>query len=317
MSTSFITGINGFAGSFLARHLLEEGKRVSGLVKPGSSLKSLVDIQDRLQLREADIRDTQSIQKVIEELKPSRVYHLAAFSNPAASTENFRLTLETNIFGQQNILSALRDCRCSTKILVVGSALEYSLENADLPLTEESALAPVNTYELSKIAQDLMGYQFYRQHELPVVRVRPFNHSGPGRPAAYVLSSFARQLAEIEASKQEPILRTGDLDLHRDFTDVRDVVRGYRLLIEKGRPGEVYNLCSGQDYLLRDLLDHLLDLTEVEVEVLSPAENDPELKSIFGDNKKIKSITGWTPSIPIEKTLEDLLNYWRHQINKN
>ena len=183
----------------------------------------------------------------------------------------------------------------------------------ELPIRETNPLRPLSPYAVSKVGQDMLGYQYFMSFKLPVIRTRGFNHEGPRRGPVFVCSDFAKQIADIEKGRRPPVIRVGNLEARRDFTDVRDVVRGYWLALEKGQPGEVYNLCSGRAWTIRAMLDQLLGMTQVKVKVeQDPARMRPsDVPVLLGDAGKFKKATGWEPTIPFETTLRDLLEYWR------
>jgi GDP-4-dehydro-6-deoxy-D-mannose reductase len=200
---------------------------------------------------------------------------------------------------------------------VIGSNEEYGAPQPDeLPQTEESPLRPNNPYAVSKVAQDFLGLQYYLAYGLPVVRVRPFNHTGPGQSPRFVVPAFASQIARIEAGLQEPVMRVGNLDAARDFSDVRDIVRGYHLAVTKGEPGEVYNLASGRPQSVRGLLETLLGYSQVKIRVeIDPERYRPvDVPVAYGSAEKFRQRTGWMPQIPFEQTLRDTLEYWRGQV---
>lgn len=225
-------------------------------------------------------------------------------------------TLENNIRVQLNLLEAVRRSERQVRVLVVGSNEEYGApQPGELPQTEQSPLRPSNPYAVSKVAQDFLGLQYFLAHGMPVIRVRPFNHTGPGQTSRFVVPAFASQIARIEGSLQEPLLKVGNLDVARDFTDVRDIVRAYYLAVTRGEPGEVYNLASGQPRSVGGLLETLLRRSKMEIRV----EQDPDLcrpvdvPVACGSADKFCRLTGWKPEIPFEQTLLDVLEYWRKQ----
>jgi GDP-4-dehydro-6-deoxy-D-mannose reductase len=317
---ALITGAGGFAGEHLCQYLLAHTDwELLGAVYPQQ-----VEAQPeeaRLRLQHLDLRDPAGVQALLEEIRPDHVFHLAAQSIPAVSFDNPWDTLETNIRSQLNILHSARVLGLRARILVIGSNEEYGHpKKGDLPFTEESPLRPASPYAVSKVTQDLLGLQFHLAYGLDVIRVRPFNHTGPGQAPSFVVPAFASQIARIEADLQEPVLKVGNMAAARDFSDVRDVVHGYYLAITKGKPGDVYNLASGQPHSVSALLDTLLSFTDVRIRV----ETDPEryrpvdVPVVYGSAEKLYQLTGWMPELSFEQTLEDTLNYWREQVrNEN
>jgi len=313
---ALITGAGGFVGGHLCAYLLAHSDwELLGTVYPHPVESQPAD--PRLQLRRADLRDPGGVQALVEEVQPDYVFHLAAQSIPSESFADPWGTLETNIRSQLNILYSVRLLELNTRILVIGSNEEYGHpEEGELPFTEETPLRPPNPYAVSKVTQDLMGLQFHLAYGIDVVRMRPFNHTGPGQSPRFVVPAFASQIARIEAGQQEPVMRVGNLDADRDFSDVRDIVRGYYLAATHGEPGEVYNLASGRSHSIRELLDTLLSYSSAEIHV----ERDPEryrpvdVPAICGSAEKFRRLTGWEPEIPFEQTLRDTLEYWREQV---
>jgi GDP-4-dehydro-6-deoxy-D-mannose reductase len=272
--------------------------------------------EPRLELVHIDLREPEGVRALMEKVRPDCVFHLAAQSIPAASFDDPWDTLETNIRSQLNILHAARLLELGGRILVIGSNEEYGRPSeTELPLTEETPLRPHNPYAVSKVTQDLLGLQFHIAYDMDVVRLRPFNHTGPGQTPRFVVPAFASQIAHIEAGRQEPVIKVGNLEAARDFTDVRDIVRGYYLAAVQGGAGEVYNLASGQAQPIQQLLDLLLSYSHAEIRV----ERDPEryrpvdVPVVYGSADKLRRQTGWEPEIPFERTLRDTLDYWREQ----
>jgi GDP-4-dehydro-6-deoxy-D-mannose reductase len=262
----------------------------------------------------ADLRDPQATRDVIQQVRPDRVYHLAGQAFVGESWANPWDTLETNLRGQVNLLEAVREARLETRILIVGSAEEYGrISPADLPLRESSPLRPDNPYSVSKVGQDLLGLQYYLSHQLHTIRVRPFNHIGPRQSRKFVAPAFASQIAAIEAGHQPPVIRVGNLEARRDFTDVRDMMRAYWLALEHGVPGEVYNIGSGRSRSVRELLEILLSLSTcpITVEAESARLRPSDVPEMVCDATKFRDCTGWVPVIPFEKSLRDLLDYER------
>ena len=248
---------------------------------------------------------------------PAYIFHLAAQAFVPASWEDPWNTLANNIRGQLNVLLAAIAMGTQPRVLVVGSAEEYGLvAPEELPIRETNPLRPSSPYAVSKVAQDMLGYQYFASHKLPVVRVRPFNHIGPGQSPAFVTADFAKQVAEAEAGLREPVLRVGNLTSRRDFSDVRDIVRGYHLALTQGQPGEVYNLGAERSYSAREILDQLMALSQVPLRFeVEPSRLRPvDIPEILGDCGKFRLRTGWQAKIPLEQSLKDILDYWRHQV---
>lgn len=319
MNKALITGITGFAGSYLAQHLLlSKQYRVSGTYLLEESLKNTDSIKRNLNLVKADLSDEKIVFDVVKNVSPQIIFHLAALTSPADSFNNPTQTLTNNISLQINLMEAVRKNNLlDTKILIVSSADIYGLvRKEDLPIDEETPLMPTNPYSVSKIAQDFLGLTYFLSYKLKIVRVRPFNHIGPRQSSRFVVSSFAKQIAEIEKGKREPVLRVGNLSARRDFTNVKDMVYAYTLAIEKGQYGDVYNIGTGISYKISDVLSKLISMSFAKIKIekdetlFRPIDN-PEL--ICNANKFAK-LTGWKPKIPIEKTLKDTLDYWRNII---
>ncbi|MGB3563847.1 MAG: GDP-mannose 4,6-dehydratase [Thermoanaerobaculia bacterium] len=316
-----ITGITGFAGSHLADYLLAEKPEVEifGIKRWRSRMENIAHLEGQVQLREADLRDYTSIHRVLDEVRPDAIFHLAAQSFVPTSWRAPAETLSTNIIGQTYIFEAVRALQLDPTIQIAGSSEEYGRVLPDeVPIKETNPLRPLSPYAVSKVAQDLLAYQYFESYGLKTVRTRGFNHTGPRRGDVFVTSNFAKQIASIEAELQEPVIRVGNLESVRDFTDVRDTVRAYWLAVEKGRPGEVYNIASGREITIRQLLDKLVELsrTRVEIEVDPERLRPSDVEVLIGDASKFHADTGWEPTIPLEQTLEDLLDFWRERVGK-
>lgn len=315
----FITGITGFAGSHLAEYILasKPDVKVSGLVRWRSRMDNIRDIQDKVDLHEGDLKDYISLKKCLKDVKPDYIFHLAAQSFVPTSWRLPAETLSINAVGQVHLFEAVLDLGLTPRIHVAGSSEEYGQVNPDeVPMKETNPLRPLSPYAVSKVAQDLLGYQYFRSYGLHVVRTRGFNHTGPRRGEVFVTSNFAKQLAEIEAKKKPAVIHVGNLEAKRDFTDVRDIVQAYWLSLEKGQAGEVYNIGTGRAYAMKEVLDMLLALSKVKVQVeVDPTRLRPsDVPILLPDCSKFVNLTGWKPRIPFAKTLEDLLNYWRERV---
>jgi len=314
-----ITGITGFAGSHLAEYILAQHPEaeVFGIVRWRSRMENVLHIRDKIELYEADLKDMVSLQGCLAHVKPDRIFHLAAQSFVPASWRCPAETFAINAIGQVNLFEAVLSLKLSPRIHVAGSSEEYGHVNPqEVPMKETNPLRPLSPYAVSKVAQDLLGYQYYQSYGLRVVRSRGFNHTGPRRGEVFATSSFAKQIAEIESKKREPVIYVGNLEAKRDFSDVRDIVRAYWLCLEKGEDGEVYNIGSGVSRAIKEVLDILLSLSKVKVrvEVDQKRLRPSDVPILLSDSSKFMSLTGWKPEIPFLKTLSDLLDYWRKRV---
>ena len=316
MKRALITGVTGFVGSHLAEYLLKEGVEVHGIARWRSKLDNIEHIKNNIQLINADMSDGHSLERVIGESKPDYIFHLASQSFVPMSWWAPADTMETNAIGTIHLFEAIRKSGIDAKIQVAGSSEEYGMIYPnELPIKETNPLRPLSTYGVSKVAQDKLSYQYHKSYGLKIVVTRAFNHTGPRRGEVFATSNFAKQIAEIEKGK-EPIIYVGNLDARRDFSDVRDVVRAYWLALEKCEFGEVYNICSEKTRAIREILNLLLSMTNKNVEVRQdPSRMRPsDVEVLQGDCSKFKKQTGWRPTIPFERTMEDLLNYWRERV---
>lgn len=316
-----ITGITGFAGSHLAEFLLAEHPDVEvfGTYRWRSRMDNIEHLDRRIHLLEADLRDFTSLHKALETSRPDAIFHLAAQSFVPASWSAPNETITTNLTGQTNLFEAVRLLGLDPVIQIACSSEQYGLVLPDeVPIKETNPLRPLSPYAVSKVAQDFLGYQYFQSYGMKVIRTRGFNHTGPRRGQVFVTSNFCHQVASIEAGLQEPVIRVGNLDAIRDFTDVRDMVRAYWLAVNKGTPGEVYNIASGEGISIRDLLDKIVALAQVEVKIeVDPARLRPsDVEILLGDASKFRADTGWEPRIPFDQTVADLLNYWRGQLSR-
>ncbi len=277
----------------------------------------MANLGQAVSLHRVDLLDYAAVRGLLAQERPDAVYHLAARASVGASWADPASTLHNNIVAQLNVLRALAELGARPRVLIVASADEYGrVHPEDLPVDEETPLRPVNPYAVSKVAQDYMGLQYYLSHDLPIVRVRPFNHSGPRQETGFVIPDFCSQIARIEVGRQEPVIQVGNLDAERDLHDVRDTVRGYRLALELGRPGDVYNLGRAQAYAIREILERLLALARTPVHVQpDPQRMRPsDIPRIVADCAKVRRATGWAPVYTLEQTLQDTLDYWRARI---
>jgi GDP-4-dehydro-6-deoxy-D-mannose reductase len=313
-----ITGITGFVGSHMAEHALAKGAEVFGSYRWRSKTENIDHLRSRITLVESDLRDPSSVRSLLETASPDYVVHLAAQSFVGSSWHSPADTLTTNVLCQLNLLEAIRGLKMRPRFLAVGTSEEYGLTYPEeLPIKETNPLRPLSPYAVSKVTQDMMAYQYFKSYGLPIIRTRAFNHEGPRRGEVFVTSNFAKQVAEIEAGLREPVIHVGDLKPRRDYSDVRDIVRGYWSLLETGEPGEVYNLASGQSWSIQQVLDFLLKESRVKsiaVEVDAARLRPSDVMVLEGDAAKIERATGWRVEIPFERTLTELLEYWRQRI---
>lgn len=314
-----ITGITGFAGSHLAEYLLEEHPQVvvKGTYRWRSRMENLENVHGKVELLEADLRDFSSVHRLLAEVRPDVIFHLAAQSFVPSSWTAPNDTLTTNISSQVNIFEAVRVLGLDPVIQIACSSEEYGLVLPhETPIKETNPLRPLSPYAVSKVAQDLMAYQYFQSYGLKTIRTRGFNHTGPRRGDVFVTSNFAKQIASIELGLQEPVIRVGNLEAIRDFTDVRDMVRAYWFATQKGRPGEAYNIATGEGIRIRELLDRLLALSTSQVKVeLDPERLRPsDVEILIGDSSKFRADTGWEPRVPFEQTLSDTLDFWRARL---
>lgn len=312
-----ITGADGFVGRCLASFLVEEGgSEVMGLdLKPPRGGGPW----DRCAYGECDILDRESMFSHVESFRPDYVFHLAAQSSVRRSWDDPRLTYDIALTGQANLLDALREAGLDARVHVACSAEEYGRVGEDeLPIREDHPLRPASPYALSKVMQDYHAVFSYHAYGTRAVVTRAFNMIGPGQSPEFVVSDFARQIAEVEAGLREPVMRVGNLEARRDFSDVRDLVGAYWLLLRKGEPGEAYNVCGGSDRSIAEVLELLLSMSDAAIRV----DVDPErlrksdIPVLRGDNGKMREVTGWSPERSLEETLRDVLGWWREELGR-
>lgn len=313
---ALITGISGFVGSHLAEHLLASGGwSVSGAVY--GEARNIDHLRDRLTLYEGELSELSRVREIVEDSRPDAIFHLAAQPVVSVSRKDPWGTLENNIRLQLNVLEATAQVAPQAVVLVIGSSEEYGLVSPeDLPVKEDAPLRPTSPYAVSKIAQDYLGLQYYLSHGVRAIRMRPFNHIGPRQRRGFVAPDFASQVAEIEAGLRPPVMLVGQLDVARDFSDVRDIARGYALAAIHGAPGEVYNIGACEARSVRELLDTLLRHSTADIEVRPDPERMRPVDTpvIMGDCSKFRAATGWEPRIPFEQTIKDVLDDWRDQV---
>ena len=314
---ALITGAGGFVGGHLLTYLHAHtdfdlhGTRRALPANPASP-------EAVITWHTLDLCDSAAVRDLIDSVRPDRIYHLAGQASIPDSFKFPWATIETNLRATLNLFEALRDAHLpNTRILVVGSAEMYGIVPPEcLPIVESQPFNPTSPYSISKIAQDLLALQYHRSYGLFTVRVRPFNHIGPGQSDRFSVAAFANQIALIEQGYNPPTVYVGDLSAERDFTDVRDIVHAYYMTLEQGTPGTAYNVCSGTAWSIQSMLDRLLGQSDRAITVQrDPARLRPiEIPVLIGDSTAIRSETGWQPQIPIEHTLRDVLNDWRERV---
>ncbi len=312
---ALITGISGFVGSHLAEYLLAHTNwNVAGTVY--GPYRNIQGLCDRLELFPAELSRLPVVEFILDQAHPDVVFHLAAMAVTSKSWRDPAATLQVNMSMQANVLQGIVNLGLDCRVMVIGSSEEYGAVSPDqLPIDEETPYRPMNPYAVSKVGQDMLGLQYHLSHGLDTVRVRPFNHIGPRQALGFVTSDLASQVARIEAGLQEPVIRVGNLDAERDFTDVRDVVRAHHLLAVHGQSGEVYNVGSGRAYAVREILDFFLARSRMPIQV----EPDPErlrpsdIPRVVCDYGRLQACTGWEPDISFEQSLADVLDYWRSE----
>lgn len=317
---AFITGIVGFAGSHLAAELLDCGYEVYGTQLPGESRDRLRGITGSISISSVDLTDHAATRRLVKRIKPDTVFHLAAISAVGYSFKNPRHTFDVNVTGTLNLLEALREVGTVKSIVVVTSSDIYGIVRpSDLPIRESTPLMPVTPYGVSKAAVDMLGYQYFKSYGLPVMRARAFNHTGPKQDQGFVVADFCRQAALIESGRLKPVLTVGNLDAKRDISDVRDIVRGYRLISENGKPGDAFNLCSGKSHRIKSILNKILKMISLDVSIKpNPKLMRPsEIPNLVGDSSKARRGVGYKTKYELTGTLEDTLSYWRQAVGRN
>ncbi len=316
---ALITGISGFVGLHLAEHLLANHPEVElfGLRRWRSEMPAAPALVPAIRIVEGDLLDAPSLARVLQASHPDVIFHLAASSSVAGSWDTPAEMVQVNVLGTLHLLEAVRQLDLDARVVIACSAEAYGVvDESELPIKENQPFRPVSPYAVSKAAVDLLGYQYYQAFALKTVRMRLFNHCGPRQSARFVISSLARQIAEIEAGLRRPRVEVGNLDVRRDFVDVRDAARAYWLAGTRAEPGEAYNVAGGRARSIREVLEHLLGLTDAPVEVVfDPARLRPtELQVLEGDATRFREAAGWRPEITFEQTLADTLNWWRSNL---
>jgi GDP-4-dehydro-6-deoxy-D-mannose reductase len=314
---NLITGITGFAGGHLAEALLARGETVAGVSRGGAWPAAWRHLAADIELHPCDVADGAAAEAVLSAVRPERVYHLAGYAKTARSFQESDAAWSGNLGATRALYEAVVRWGGRPRILFVGSGLVYG--EADEPgrlFDEESLLRPTSPYAASKAAADLVSYQFARAPGLEIVRARPFNHIGPAQSPDFAVAHFCQQVAAITLGRAPPVLETGNLAPRRDLTDVRDAVRAYVLLMERGRPGEAYNVGTGQTFAMREVVDRLVALSGVTVEVRQRQDlvRSADAAAVRADAGKLRRETGWAPALTLDQTLKDTLDYWKRQL---
>lgn len=314
-----ITGITGFVGSHLAEYLLKKPSvEVHGIKRWRSPLTNLTKkVQKKVFLHDCDLVDEASVNRVVRDIKPDKIFHLAAQSYVPASFKYPRKTLEVNIIGTLNLLEAVRFAKIDPIIHICSSSEVYGQVTKDeIPIKETNPLRPSSPYAVSKVGEDLLGYQYHLSYGLKTIRTRAFTHTGPRRGDVFAESSFAKQIAEIELGLQKPVVYVGNLSSVRTFLDVQDVLEAYWLVTEKGHPGEVYNIGGEETMTIGEMLDKLISMSpkKIKVKVRQDLLRPSDVTLQIPSTAKIRKHTGWKPRVPFDQTLKNLLNYWRERL---
>lgn len=307
---ALIIGAAGFVGSYLIDHIQNNCVWSIAVTKmPQETIK-----KQGVEVCDLDILDRQAVSELLGRLRPDYIFHLAAQSSVALSWKNPGLTVDVNIKGSLNVLDAVRELDYKPRVLLIGSGEEYGhVRPEEVPIIEDNVVRPGNIYAATKACQNMLGSIYARGYAMDVMMVRAFNHIGPNQAPMFVVADFCKQVAEIEAGKAKPVIRVGNLSAKRDFTDVRDVVRAYVLLMERGGAGETYNIGSGHAVEIREILENILALAEcgISVEVDAEKLRPVDVPIIEADICKVQACCGWQPEIPLETTLRETLVYWR------
>jgi GDP-4-dehydro-6-deoxy-D-mannose reductase len=305
---ALVTGINGFAGGHLANFLIKKNFKVFGVDRIETKIRGIIFFK-------IDITNKGEVSNLIKDSNPDLIFHLAAVSSVKACKENPQSTKNVNIIGTENLLSACIKNNINPKILIPSSAHVYGIPEYT-PIDEMHPVNPINEYAKSKFEQENVSLKFFKEHNLNVIISRSFNHIGPNQPTGFVCSDFAKQIAEIEKELIKPEIHVGDLSPIRDFSDVRDIIRAYLLLLEKGKSGEKYNVGSGIGYTIKEILTKLIEKSISKINIIEDKSlfRKSEIPTLIANNKKFVDITNWKPEFSIDQSLKDILDYWRKQV---
>lgn len=306
-----IIGAAGFVGNHLIDCIQNNHKnwKITATKMPRETIE-----KENVEVRDLDITVPDDIDNLLVQVKPDYVFHLAAQSSVALSWKNPQLTIKINIIGSVNLLDSLRKLGKKPRVLMIGSGEEYGhIKPGEVPISEDNNTRPGNIYAVTKVTQNMIGHLYYEAYGMDIMSTRSFNHTGPNQAPIFVVPDFCKQVAEIEAGKQEPVIKVGNLSAKRDFTDVRDVVRAYCMLMENGRAGETYNIGSGTAVEIRNILDMILSCTKAKILISTdPDKLRPvDIPLIEADIHKLQRDTGWKPEIPLEQTIQETLAIWR------
>ena len=312
MKKALIIGAAGFVGDYLIDHIQKNCIWSITVTK----LPQETILKKGIEILNLNLMEPREVNSLLDQVQPDYIFHLAAQSSVALSWKNPGLTVDVNIKGTINLLEAIRSLKRQPRLLLIGSGEEYGhILKDDIPVNEETLPRPGNIYAATKACQNMIGKIYCDAYQMDIISVRAFNHIGPNQMPLFVVSDFCKQTAEIEKGIREPVIRVGNLSARRDFTDVRDVVRAYVLLMEKGAAGETYNVGSGTAISIQSILDIILHMTDRKIEVLiDPAKLRPvDVPIIEADISKLQAATDWRPEFSLSRTLEETLDYWRGQ----
>lgn len=310
---ALVIGVEGFVGSYLVECLYDE----YDMEVYATKLKEKSFVSDKAKVFDLNILDKQEIINLLYDIRPDYIFHLAAQSSVSVAWKNPELTIDVNIKGSINVMDAVRELFYKPRVIMIGSGEEYGhIKDGETPIDEDTILRPGNIYAATKACQNMIGTIYAQAYDMELVLVRAFNHIGPKQAPLFVVSDFCKQVAEIEQGLREPVIRVGNLGAQRDFTDVRDVVRAYALLALHGKSGETYNVGSGKAITIQSILDKIIGFSSASIEVcVDPNKIRPvDVPIIEANIEKIAKVTGWKPLIPIEQTIEEVLNYWREEL---
>ena len=309
---SLVVGGAGFVGAYLIQELKKESGEIYVTKMAGETIAG-----SDVQVMDLDILDRGSIEKTLAEIRPDYIYHLAAQSSVAVSWQKPEITVDVNIKGAVNLLEAVRKEAPNARVLLIGSGEEYGhIHENEIPVIEDNPLRPGNIYAATKACQNMLGRIYADAYHLQIMMVRAFNHIGPNQAPIFVVADFCKQVAEIEAGRREPVIRVGNLSAKRDFTDVRDVVRAYTLLMKYGKIGCTYNVGSGRAVAIEEILQMILEESKVQIEVQVDEERlrPVDVPMIVADVSQLQQCTGWKPEIELRETLVETLGYWRDKV---